>query len=571
MKVQGSRCLVLNRNASIFIVAIFGTFLGDIGCMSDGSYRARLADKAAPLVAAEASVLGVDFCSSVTPPSDDEIARTIYEAAIERSLSMLASNGSFNYRTAPRMKAMASCLEWPSQYMNELVDCHGIRRALRPQVSYYGYATEQPSVAEARARALTQCQDAMARGVSGHKCTCVVSEINDEAAPDLNQLIGRAKDALRDEVVAVEVRLKATERHRVIDLLTRESRSPRTAEAFRLSPAMPLRLGYADWSRDYDAVCLERYWYSLEPVTDDDKERVLRSINALPQGPILDCHDVSVDTRREPRRSKPGVLMEHECSFVSLLRDVSTDNLPTAWRALVSRDHVSTLWVAGTVRLSDNGIPLLVRPISTPVAMQTDRDLFLAIEMKSPDPGYGCSVSYPLEGMIFDAGACINQKACVSAFMERFVNALQSFLSKSPFEATLIQNHRRPPGEFSMQRYALPSLFLDSGEYEKSTYTLETWSDDGNDSPGNLYYMSNLKGRTGRFVYASLSHIFTHAANKAGPYVDTEPEGIAVAASVTKAASQAVSDACQGLGMIRQSVCIGKAAPVTSGRRNEGL
>jgi hypothetical protein len=514
---------------------------------------------------------GITPCEAVRVPPLNEIEGLIYSTALTRSLTYIRDSKQDDYTTLPGNKALASCLEWPASFMEVPNDCAHALRYLQPYTRYYGFSGSKQSVEEAKHTALAECNAARTRlGGANASCSCVVIDENGTKSRDVSTRVSEATTAVAAEVGDIKKRLSRTSTWVVFDDLRNLGHGAAQTD-IRLQLAPTIRLGYPDYFNDYDASCLERYWYALKRVENGAVE-LGKALDDAADGSMTGCYDVSVDVVRNPRGGTHRRLTERVCRYFGTFapNDMRTNHveIPDNWP--VRADDVVKLWGAGAVRVNEDGLPLKRRVFTEPVAVQTRSDLYLSIRLKSPDPEYGCSISTPLETMLLDATQCgARRDECVAIFMEAYIARLQSELSAPPFGAEIVRNRRLPPGEFWMQRIRRPSLLLGGGNWEQSTYTFETWSDDGEQSPGNSYYLSQLKqGTRGPFVFASLSHIYMVAAHKAGPYVDPPDGGATVAVAIAKVADNSLAVACKKVGIARNRVCIASAASLSSKREH---
>lgn len=212
-----------------------------------------------------------------------------------------------------------------------------------------------------------------------------------------------------------------------------------------------------------------------------------------------------------------------------------------------------------------------------PVAIQTDKALFLGVEVRMPPIQGGCYVSKPFAGKAIDVAGCGADRSCILRSLNGLLSSLRKTFSAAPILAEQIHGSVAAPGEIEMARERKPSKILGAPYYELSTYFFETWIAEDEDPYGSLYGRHHFKGENGvqrvgeytekaSLVFLRVDHIFTRSVHRNGVYSEPEPNEIARMESAVKSATtSAIAHACKGIhGVFEEPVCKVRS-PLTGG------
>lgn len=496
-------------------------------------------------------LLGVNHCPQL-PPGDEQISAASFDAIEQNTKRLMASNQHTYIDLLPGKRTLSVCISWL-----ELSSCFGTS-AFRPHVHYYGYAFEQLSLNDAETKSMSACR------VYEHShtgwCTCIAIKNDDgfiEAGK--NYLLEKGKENwrwIRQQRINT---LETTKFSYALFRSINEPNEPNTKTAgTQLSLSEPVVVGYPDTIRDYNQLCLGRYSYALKKIAEDSAEFAL--INKFANGTIFGCHWVAVDTVRDYLDTRPKRMYEQQCKFVA--RSQFTTNPITAGSLImpenlsfaIKDEVVIEFWGQGLVRANGEGFPLAKRELTAPLAIRTNRGLYLGVEALAPDPGFKCSTSTPLATRLFDVEGCgAEMKECGWQLRGDFATRVQRKLA-AEMKAELDRGELYAPGSFGMKRQDRKSIFGSSNQYERSGYLFQSWNDDDDDLPMNVYVMSKLvEVRGKRYIYAKLTHNIQIASNRAGPYVDNDDILRKYKSALSRLVTDAHQETCAAFGQLHAS------------------
>ena len=254
----------------------------------------------------------------------------------------------------------------------------------------------------------------------------------------------------------------------------------------------------------------------------------------------------------------PDGLYERQCRFESTVVPFRLAPRTRRWLAKgFGAESVRQIWGEGVARVDPRGFPTEILDDAWPRAVQTNKAVYLAVELLLPDTGEHCGISYPFDNKVFDLAGCpeapneCSQKAATALF-----TAIEAEFVKRPIGASR-SPIKEAPGELTLERHYKPSLVLGAPYYERRTLA-RTYNDDGVQEGGGMAQNASLKGAHGkRFIFLRMSHVFTRSANARGIYAEPAPQQTrGYAEEVQAAVARSVVSACKTLGgNMRQNLC----------------
>lgn len=338
---------------------------------------------------------------------------------------------------------------------------------------------------------------------------------------------------------------------------------------FRIPAARPIRVGYPDEQQDYASSCQDRVFYALIPLDKNEQQQARHQLRHLTSLTYYGFYSRSVNTIKFFMNPKPGVMSTRMARFAVAKHLAEGEPLlPRNLQDALHGQHITDLWLEGSVRITKDGVPLTVDSSMSPLAIKTQTGFYVAVQIKMPDTGVGCMVVAPFQKQVLDYSVCYADPACANHVLSAVLGALQVAFEKAPIAAAPIVNEAFAPGELGLQRQYEPSKVLGPPYYEYSTYSVETWTASEAEPLYDLYDRSLFKG-TGAaaqggsnskalFLYLKVTYFLTQTPNKNGAY--TEPADVQVKeydAAVQAATLSALADACKKLkGTEHASLCI---------------
>jgi hypothetical protein len=427
---------------------------------------------------------------------------------------------------------------------------------IEPNVHFWGGAWEFPTILQARSAAFKEC---------GQGCTTLFE--NDDI-PLMPRFVKEYQTA-RQRFIATET--KAVRHAERVDLLARagSSRVLSTAERFSLNAGGKVQVGYPDWQQDYSSACQDRVFYALYKVRH--QRETIRMLDDRASGVLYASYNRSINTVGDYTKSFPGRAMQRRARFMRPIEASSRSvALPPNLAIALKGQHLRRLWLEGSVRLI-NGEPFASDSMLSPVAILTDRGLYLGVQLRLPDDHWRCYVGLKFRGEVIDAPICAKSISCAQNVYDVLVKYLIRSFSSAPIHASIVSSSDLNSGEFAMAHEDKPSDILGSPYYERNRFDFSINTADDQEPFGSLYGRQTFSGTGGVAQASSNAHLFffltvepwySRAIQKNSDYIDpTAQQQEAFEDASNRARNRAVANACQELhGTMNNEVCILKKA-----------
>jgi len=392
-----------------------------------------------------------------------------------------------------------------------------------PHVSFFGGAWGWESLEAARTEALKQCGDG-----------CIVYLEND--TPQITDAMIKDYFTARQNYVDKQRNALLLAEWLVLADRKNPTTNQRRSYNVLLSAKWPIKIGYPDWQQDYTSVCQDRVFDALLPVERSTEKQLLMRLKRLSSNGLYGYYHRTISTRSDFTSYNPKFKMERMSRFTR--RYVFSSNplsshsleLPKNLSDALADEVIREIWVEGSVRVTNSGIPLVVDDNVSPLAIRTNKNFYEGLQIRMPDNGLNCYVSLPFSNNVLDLTGCGTNYSCAERALNVLLYSIKDELRKPPVLAEDIRNEPFGPGEFGMKRQFKPSFVLGAPYYELSTYMIETWVAGSSDPFGSLYGRQDFKGidrkrvssGEGKLVFLKVSHILTKSEHKNGTY--SEPD-----------------------------------------------
>ena len=157
-----------------------------------------------------------------------------------------------------------------------------------------------------------------------------------------------------------------------------------------------LNVGYPDYARDHLSWCSDRVFYGLVPVPPKQRAADLRALMVMEREGLYGFYKRSSKPARDFTSSASGHTMDRMARFTRAFRfaaDPIEDHrivLPKNLSDALNGQKIQRLWIEGSVRVSPEAVPLVVDMEVSPLAVETDRNFYLGVEIHMPDDGASC-------------------------------------------------------------------------------------------------------------------------------------------------------------------------------------
>lgn len=297
-------------------------------------------------------------------------------------------NWPSDYASLPREKAVA--IRYSGMQDDVFLPYQERPDYIRPKIDYWGGSWENASLDEAIAGAKKEC---------GEKCIEFFEGDNVVALDDLvtdyitrrNQEIQSQKKEFRNAQLIVLI-------SRPNSRMLSQGNSRRTQIPVPFPLEETLHVGYPDSARDNLSWCSHRVFYGLAPVFDpSQKASDLRALMFMERNGLYGFYKRSSKSARDFRSSQSGRMMDRMARFTRAFHfdaDPIEDQrivLPNNLSDALNGQKIRRLWIEGSVRVSSKAVPLVVDMEVSPLAVETDRNFYLGVEIHMPDNGATCS------------------------------------------------------------------------------------------------------------------------------------------------------------------------------------
>jgi hypothetical protein len=454
-----------------------------------------------------------------------------------------------------------------------------------PMIWYWGGAWGKDSIEDAKKTAFVECTKSFQGGKATAEKECTPFLENDDPVPRTNLVRRIIDDCTRTEAEEIQKAKTGFQHSDFTVLLARANRDVNSdGKDLRFHVAQQItrstNIGYPDSSQDYAAACWGHIYYALIPVKASQQKAILAILNQLSRSSYYGKYSRTVNTSLDYRDRQtttpdyPGgpdqltTLMAHFVEFGRITSNNSPE-LPRNLREALARERLHKLWLEGSVRISRSGLPLSIDEKKALLAIQTNKALYLGVEVRPPRETSGCNVAYPLKGEVLDYSICGNDAACKVNAVNAMLQSVKSALQEPPVAARPMLDEPLGPGEVSLERAYQPSLVLGRPFYELSTYSIHTYTASSDKPFGDAYERTNYMGVGGHGVaqdhpgdplllFMYVEHVLTCTPNKNELY--GEPEVAQVKKydqAIQNAVVGGIKDACTKLkGRMRDSVCV---------------
>jgi hypothetical protein len=458
-------------------------------------------------------LVGVPFLKKDQPEKRSAIKAKLQLRVMKRLKEL--QNWPSDYSKLPQNKAIAIRYDEPSE--NPFVPYLYRKNYIEPHISFWGGSWGDKTIEAARSEALKQC---------GEGCVVYLENDRVQIAERMVDEILKAKQEYVDDQIKA---LTAAEKLLLIDRAY-QAKKVSISRKVSLSPIRPIDIGYPDWQQDYSSVCQDRVFNALIKLNLEEKA-YLRKLRKIVEKGLYDPYDRTVNTTRNFKSPGENAMATHMARFArkyvfkSMNSSKKALTLPQNLSEALSRETIKAIWVEGSVRVTGTGLPLVIDEQVNPLAIKTDKNFYLGVQVRLPDAGDQCYVSKPFSNNVLDISACTTYECAKNAF-DALLGNLKYAFRQVPIQAEEIQNETFAPGEFGMKREYQPSSILGAPYYELSTYTVETWIADRPDPFYSLYQRQKFKGldkqrfSEGRssLLFLKVSHVLTTSAHKNGTY-----------------------------------------------------
>lgn len=330
-------------------------------------------------------IVGIPFLQPQPSYNREEI-RELLINYIETRLKRL-DNWPSDYASLPREKAVA--IRYSGMQDDVFLPYEDRPDYIRPKIDYWGGSWENASLDEAIAGAKKEC---------GEKCIEFFEGDNVVALDDLvtdyitrrNQEIQSQKEEFRNAQLIVLI-------SRPNSRMLSQGNSGRTQIPVPFPLEETLHVGYPDSARDNLSWCSHRVFYGLAPVSQSQKASDLRALMLMERKGLYGFYKRSSKSARDFTSSESGRMMDRMARFTRAFHfdaDPLKDQrvvLPNNLSDALKGQKIQRLWIEGSVRVSPKEVPLVVDMEVSPLAVETDRNFYLGVEIRMPDNGATCS------------------------------------------------------------------------------------------------------------------------------------------------------------------------------------
>jgi hypothetical protein len=318
-------------------------------------------------------------------PSYDrlQIGATLSKS-IKKRLTEL-DNWPSDYDALPQQKAIA--VRYEEMSINPFVAYLYRQDYIQPHISYWGGAWDYASLDEAIGSAKKQCGE-----------NCVIVQENDKIV-GIDRFVD---DYIKERDEYVEGQKDEISKATLLLLIDRTSTpkpqttSGRHLRAVPFSPDQQIYLGYPDRARDSLSACGDLVFYALLPVTEWQAAHYPAKLAAMQRAGIYGFYQRTAQEAHDFIIRSPGRMMDSMARFA---KSITFDVDPVANKRVVlpknladalSGQWIKQLWFEGSVRLSPDQTPLVADMEVSPLAIRTDRNFYVGVEVHMPDDHSSC-------------------------------------------------------------------------------------------------------------------------------------------------------------------------------------
>ena len=221
------------------------------------------------------------------------------------------------------------------------------------------------------------------------------------------------------------------------------------------------------------------------------RKELARIVRARLYGP----YRRTVDTKIKYNDPQPGQRATRQVRFTKVIAETSTRSpvLPANIISDLKNETVTRMWLEGSARVTQEGIPLNSGDLLRPMAVETNRHLYQGIEVHL-HRDFGCNVSMSFGKAIVEFNVNPHDRTSADLVLKTILDRVAKQLQADPIAADAISNEPFGPGELGFKRYDQPSKVLGGANYEKSAYLVETWVAGTEHPVTNLYALSEFEG-----------------------------------------------------------------------------
>jgi len=456
----------------------------------------------------------------------------------------------------------------PYLYRHRYIDYH---------ISGWGGAWGYKTLDSAKKEALKDCKAVP----YGDHCKYVNFIIDDQViVPD--SMVDEYLKYKKDFIVRQTDRLKKANSNILIDsayyfFRQKKGKSILPDTNIKLTVPTKLKVFYPDHQQDYASACQDRVFYGMLPAKESEVKSILAKLSLIADSTGYNPYYRSYNTVLNYKDSIPnrykGIYMEKICCFSNHIIYKSNPikdsllilpmNLAEAFKDQI----IQEIWVEGACRYSENGIPLEIGEYARPLAILTNKGLFIGVQFTMPDDGDRCYISKSFKNKVISMALCLNNIECAKSVISALSQAIESKLKSAPFSGVKIQPTTLLEGELDMGRLYQPSQIFGAPYYEFSTYSFKASIAYADNPFYSLYDRQSYRGITEKNVkqtseqelYAFLEFNYTlkRSVHKNGQYTDPDDqERVKFEIALKQAVNDALLKTCQQLkGKMKGSIC----------------
>jgi hypothetical protein len=280
-----------------------------------------------------------------------------------------------------------------------------------------------------------------------------------------------------------------------------------------VTPSTPAPMDYPYAGIDYDEACWGLYTYLLAKAMPGQESRIRERLASLENEGAYGCLKSGIDLI-PGEIDDPAQTPEEHCKVavkVTGARLLEAFKFPKTIGDALKRENVKSIWIEVAERVAKDGRPILIMDGVKPLAVETDRGIFLGAEVKWPTPEWACAVTTAFPGQeILKISNC-KGNSC-TFWQRKMLDGVIITLKNKPFEAD------EPvltgvPGEYSLSRESKQSDVLGSPYYECSEYLMEVWTSGGRQILLDFFPSGRGTGN-GSSLFLNLTQVLTTSANK---------------------------------------------------------
>lgn len=225
--------------------------------------------------------------------------------------------------------------------------------------------------------------------------------------------------------------------------------------------------------------------YSLIRVDDVNKNEILMRLEKLAKLPVTECYEISGPLLKIPT--------ENRCRFVRGIPfeketfDRKLQVIHRRWQSVLGEALIRTIWVESAARVTIKGSPLKKIDYARPIALDTDKGLFLFVEQVFFDKF--AKQAYVQGSRAFSLTNVANLRNSNIRLRDIFFEEINKEFTAEPLLTNLALDERRNDDQIVFKRWNQKSQVVGremffilrwlNSAYEKSTFLIQWNCDNG--------------------------------------------------------------------------------------------